>query len=583
MTPPDSILYPLVLSAVISLPLIAGIGLAVKKWQPVSLLAAPWTALPALAAAIWMPADNLSRLSWLLLESHLGIDPTGRIFLLFTAILWIISGSYAKSYLAADKRCAQFFVFFQLSMAGNFGLILSHDAVTFYVFFAMMSFASYGLVVHTGDAKALKAGRAYIILVVIGEVMLFAAFLLLSVSADSLLLKDFQKIQPKNITTLLLLAGFGIKAGALPVHVWLPLAHPAAPTPASAVLSGAMIKAGLLGWLRFLPLGAVAMPEWGALCVAAGLTAAYCAAVVGVTQQNPKTVLAYSSISQMGLITVGVGLSLGWPQLASLALPAVSIYALHHGLAKGVLFLGVGAASASTKHRLAQRLVFSGIVLAALSLAGAPFTSGAVAKISLKLPLESFQANWVSPLAVLLLLAAIGTTFLMARFLYQLIHNTSRHGKLHPGMWVPWTVLVLLSAVLIWFLPGTEKSISNALQGASIWLAFWPVSAGIGISAAVWVWSSRNGWRLPFAIPEGDIICGIPPLNRILNRIGSAAVQRLRANAPATADGFKAPILGRRQIHQSVSRIEGRLVTWQVAGLIFLLVIGLFFLFARIS
>jgi len=106
-----------------------------------------------------------------------------------------------------------------------------------------------------GDAEALQAGRIYMVLVVVGEVLLFAAFIRQTWSVDSLLLKDFSNVRPNGIVIGLILGGFGIKAGALPVHVWLPLAHPAAPTPASAVLSGTMIKAGLLGWLRFLPIG----------------------------------------------------------------------------------------------------------------------------------------------------------------------------------------------------------------------------------------------------------------------------------------------------------------------------------------
>ena len=94
--------------------------------------------------------------------------------------------------------------------------------------------------------------------------------------------------------------GFGIKAGALALHFWLPLAHPAAPVPASAVLSGAMIKAGLLGWLRFLPLGYAALPAAGLGLVGVGLAAALIGAAAGALQRNPKTVLAWSSVARWG-------------------------------------------------------------------------------------------------------------------------------------------------------------------------------------------------------------------------------------------------------------------------------------------
>jgi formate hydrogenlyase subunit 3/multisubunit Na+/H+ antiporter MnhD subunit len=121
-------------------------------------------------------------------------------------------------------------------------------------------------------------------------------------------------------------------AGVYALHVWLPLAHPVAPTPASAVLSGAMIKAGLLGWLRFLPLGEAATPGWGNVCTIAGLAAAFDGVLVGCTQDNAKTVLAYSSISQMGFMTMAVGVGLTVPAVWTQALTATALYALHHAM-----------------------------------------------------------------------------------------------------------------------------------------------------------------------------------------------------------------------------------------------------------
>src|SRR5690606_9904977 len=112
----------------------------------------------------------------------------------------------------------------------------------------------------------------------------------------------------------LLLAGFGVKVGAVPLHMWLPLAHPAAPTPASAVLSGAMSTAGLLGWLRVLPFGDASLPSIGIWVLAAGMLAAFAGVAAGLTQTDAKTALAYSSISQMGLLTMAVGAGLAAPE-----------------------------------------------------------------------------------------------------------------------------------------------------------------------------------------------------------------------------------------------------------------------------
>lgn len=162
---------------------------------------------------------------------------------------------------------------------------------------------------------------------------------------------------------------FGIKAGLIGLHMWLPLAHPAAPVAASAVLSVAMIKAGLIGWLRYLPLGQQALPELGALPILASIAAALLAVPAALVQRDPKVVLAYSSIAKMGTMIAGLGIAVMVPALAPAMIAALIFYATNHGLAKGVLFLGVGVVKGSSSR-------WPLLVLAsnALVLAGAPFT-----------------------------------------------------------------------------------------------------------------------------------------------------------------------------------------------------------------
>jgi len=578
MMPSTLNIYPPLMLAVFGLPLALGIGLSIKRSQPTILRLAPWSAIPALAAVFWVPSDAIVSISWVLLKMHLALDPVGRLFLLFTSLLWLLSGIYAQSYMASDPRRGRFFFFFLLSMAGNLGLIISQDVVSFFVFFAIMSFASYGLVVHNGDTEAFQAGRIYIYLVVIGEILLFTAFILQTGSVDSLLLKDFSNLQPKGLTVGLILIGFGIKAGALPVHVWLPLAHPAAPTPASAVLSGTMIKAGLLGWLRFLPIGSFALPHWGTLCIIAGLLAAYYAVAVGLTQRNPKTVLAYSSISQMGLMTVGVGLGLGWPQTVPMVLPAIGIYAVHHGFAKGALFLGVGVVAAGEGRRLAHRFAAGGLILASLALAGAPFTSGAVAKIALKSSLKDFQGSWISDLNLLLPIAAIGTTLLMTRFLFVVLRQSAAHGRPHFGMWLSWTFTVLLTASAVWLLPVARKAVAMSLQTASLWQALWPVAAGVLLSGSVWFMAARKNWRPVPCIPQGDLLFIIIYLLRQILHFGSLQLKRIKRFILPALKGLQMKRLRLEGIHKLPVRIENWLVNWQTAGLLFVTLIG--FLFA---
>jgi formate hydrogenlyase subunit 3/multisubunit Na+/H+ antiporter MnhD subunit len=564
---------PVLMLAVFGLPLLLAISLSITRWQTMIIRLAPWSALPALAAVGWVPSDAIASISWLLLEVHLGVDPTGRMFLSFTSLLWLLSGIYAQSYLASDPRRVRFFFFFLLSMGGNFGLIVAQDIVSFYVFFALMSFASYGLVVHNGDADALQAGRVYMYLVVIGEILLFTAFILQATSVESLLLKDFSNVRPNGMIVGLLLIGFGIKAGAIPVHVWLPLAHPAAPTPASAVLSGTMIKAGLLGWLRFLPLGIMAMPRWGTLCIIAGLLAAYYAVAVGLTQRNPKTVLAYSSVSQMGLITVGVGLAIGWPQAVPTVLPAIWIYAIHHGFAKGALFLGVGVVGGVEGWRTAHRLALGGMILVSLALAGAPFTSGAVAKIALKLPLKGIQGSWLYSLNLFMPLAAIGTTLLMARFIFIVTRHSSAHGKPRIGVWLSWTVAILLSAAAVWMLPVAREPVLKALKPSMLWQALWPAGTGILISGSAWLMALRGKWRPAKAIPQGDLLYVFSSLFHRIHHFGSSQFHRIVQFVSAVLKDLRGKRPRPQAVHKRIVWIENRLADWQTAALIFVILI----------
>ena len=375
----------------------------------------------------------------------------------------------------------------------------------------------------------------------------------------------------------LLLVGFGIKAGALPVHVWLPLAHPAAPTPASAVLSGAMIKAGLLGWLRFLPIGLSAMTYWGTLCIIAGLLAAFYAVAVGVTQRNPKTILAYSSISQMGLMTVGIGLGLGWPQTVPLVLPAIGIYAVHHGFAKGALFLGMDVLSADDGDRLAHRLDVGRLLLASLALAGAPFTSGAVAKIALKWALNDFQGPWVAGLNLLLPLAAIGTTLLMARFLFVITRHPSAHDRPRVGMWLSWTLTILLTAAVVWLLPAAQKAASKTLQLASLWQALWPVAAGMLISGTIWLRTVRKK-RLPaLSIPQGDLLYVFSYLYRLFLDLSSKRSRQIQRSMYSALKNIQNNRPELQAIRKLPFWFENCLTDWQIASLIFVILIACLF------
>ena len=514
---------------------------------------AAWSAAPALAAALLLPLPT--ELYWpaVLLGMRLGLDATGQLFLLFTALLWLAGGVYALAYLGDKPGRSRFFVYFLLAMAGNLGLILAQDLLAFYVFFALMSFASYGLVVHERTAEALRAGRIYMVLVVVGELLLFVGMVLAVSAAGSTAfdtVRDALVSSPDfELILAMLIAGLGIKAGMLGLHVWLPLAHPVAPTPASAVLSGAMIKAGLLGWLRLLPLGTAELPQWGVVLIAAGFAAAFYGVIVGLGQRNPKTLLAYSSISQMGVMTVGVGLGLAapatWPALGV----AIAFYALHHGLAKGALFLGVGVAGATGTLR-GRAVAAAALALPALALAGAPLTGGMLAKLMLKAQAQVAPTPLDVWVKTIMPWSALATSLLMARLLYLL---WPRAGAVtHPagaGLWAPWLSVIAAVGLVPWLVAPPMPALE---WGAVLWASLWPLALAALVSVAALL-AMRRARRWPGGglpeVPAGDVVILLERgsrwmsarLDRMLQIVyaGAQVVQEMTALSRERAGGIR--------------------------------------------
>lgn len=511
------------------LPLATAALYAVPGLRRATVWLGPWAAAPAVAVGLAGWASIPAGAPNLLLSAAAASGDLTEVFLFFTGLLWCLGGLYAIGYMGREEA-PRFFFYYLLAMSGNIGLVVAGDVVTFYAFYALMSFASYGLVVHAGTAEVRAAGKVYIVLVVVGEILIFPALLVGVMAGGSLLTGDVAAgiaASPyRDVAVALLALGFGIKAGALPLHVWLPLAHPAAPTPASAVLSGSMIKAGLLGLLRLLPLGLVALPGWGQVFMGAGLVAAILALAAGLVQRNPKALLAYSSIGKMGLMLAAVGAALALPQLGAAVLLAVALLAAHHALAKSTLFLSVGLASEAGGADWASRLARVGLVLPALAFAGLPLTSGAVSKVPLKL-LGADAGAWSGAFAAVLPLTAVGTGLLMVRFLWLIWPRAEESGHGHapgPLAWVAWAVSVaaVLLVPVYYGALGHGALWSKSLGAGYAIASLWPLA----LSAAIAVLSLRSGRSLPLVVPAGDLLRLYTPLLRVPGR---AAPSRLKA------------------------------------------------------
>ncbi|HSP25424.1 MAG TPA: complex I subunit 5 family protein, partial [Saliniramus sp.] len=477
----------------------------------------PLAPLPGLACAFLSPRETVTEIPDLLLGVRLGLDGPSALLLGMASFLWLMAGVYAIAYMRDTQKRAVFAGFWCLTLSGNLGVFLALDVATFYVSFAAVSLASYILVVHEGTERALRAGRVYIVLAVVGEAFLLLAFMIGAGAAESLLITDIRLALTdaplRDVAIAALVIGFGIKAGLMPLHVWLPLAHPAAPTPASAVLSGAIVKAGIFGLMQFLPHGE-ALAVWGYVLVAMGLASAYAGVLLGLTQNNAKAVLAYSTISQMGLViaVIGAGMAAEDPLPALLA---ASLYAAHHGLAKGALFLSVGVVGATGRAALAP--VLAVIILVALSVAGFPLTGGALAKGEIKGPLD------IGVAATLLTLSATGTALLLIRYIVLARRQIADdpHARAEPLLAIPFIACAIAALVLPWliFPEYSGHARSYVLTLATLWGAAWPVAlAGLIAYAAI-----RFRLRPPY-VPEGDL--AVP-----LERGATAAVAGSRRGA----------------------------------------------------
>lgn len=505
----SSVLFPLLLAA-------ACLSARFRARALSMLVVAPW---PALLSVLVVPEGRFAffpapfRLT-------LVLDQPGAILLGGAALLWSAAGAYAASLMARDPAAPRFAIWWLLTLTGSLGLFIVGDVVNFYLLFTLASLSAYGLIIHEQSAAAQRAGVIYVALALLGEAFLLIALVMLAAGHPDAnpqirsVVADLAANPMQDGIVMLFILGFALKMGLVPLHVWLPLAHPAAPTPASAVLSGVVVKAGVIGLIRFLPFE-TGVQALGNVLIGVGLVTAYYGVAVGITQPRPKTVLAYSTVSQMGLLAVLLGTALATADPAGMNLTAY--YAVHHTLVKGGLFLGLGILAASGGRR--RRLILLLMAVLALSLGGMPLTSGALAKLAVK---PIFGYGWLAGATTL---AAAGSTALMLHFL--LIVSPDTAGKpaasLPPlGQFVPWLVVLAASLVIPWSLyPAVSgESFAALLKPEALWKLSWPMLLGAVVMLLVRRWPARLG-----TVPEGDIVglaeLGRPLARGISNRIGS--------------------------------------------------------------
>lgn len=314
-----------------------------------------------------------------------GLDPLSSFFLLPLLLLTAASAFYGPGYLKGHGEVRFHWFCFSLLAAGMAGVLIARNAVLFLLAWETMSLSSYLLVI--SDRKRPEAGRAgwiYFVTAHIGTAFLFALFLTLSLKSGSF---DFGSWNPgafgpagESLVFLLALVGFGLKAGFIPFHVWLPIAHPEAPSHVSALMSGIMIKMGIYGILRILMLLAPFQAWWGVLLIGLGALSGVLGVLFAISQHDIKRLLAYHSVENIGIILLGIGLgivgsSCNMPHVALLGMAGALLHVVNHALFKSLLFLGAGSIIRQTGSGDLNRL---GGLIRSMPLTGVLFLCGSI-------------------------------------------------------------------------------------------------------------------------------------------------------------------------------------------------------------
>ncbi len=366
----DAIVSPTGFFTLISLFAAGGIGALMLNKRDA--LANRWNSFFAIAGSIWGILFSLgamysssaliftSGVSALpLLELTFTIDKLAAFFVFVICLIAMLCSLYGFGYVKQYYQkygLGTFGFFYQLFIIGMLLVVTSANALWFLMAWEMMSVASYFLVVYEHrDPNNVKAGLLYLIMTHIGTACIIFAFVVLgkytgsysfsAISAGSALIPA----AVKNIVFLLLTIGLGTKAGIIPFHIWLPSAHPAAPSHVSGLMSGVMIKTGIYMMIRmFFDVLQPVPTWWGMTIVVIGAVSSLLGVLYALTEHDIKRLLAYHSIENIGIILLGLGasltfLSLHVPMLAVLGLVAALFHVLNHATFKSLLFLGAGS------------------------------------------------------------------------------------------------------------------------------------------------------------------------------------------------------------------------------------------------
>src|SRR5580704_17447521 len=354
------------------------------------------------------PAELTLPLGLPWLGVHLRVDALGAFFLAVVNLGGTAASLFALGYGRHEVAPLRVLPFYPVFLAAMNLVVLADDAFMFLFSWELMSLASWAIVTAHHEIPAnVRAGAIYLLMASFGTLCLLLAFGVLAGENGAYAFATIRGVQaaPVNaaVATILVLIGTGSKAGLVPLHVWLPLAHPAAPSHVSALLSGVMTKIGVYGFIRIV-FDLIGEPTpWSALLVLAlGGATAVLGVLYALMQHDLKRLLAYSTVENIGIIFIGLGLALGFRSNgmilpAALALTAALFHVLNHSLFKSLLFFGAGAVLVATNERNMEHL---GGLIHRMPQTAVVFLIGC-ASISALLPFNGFVSEWLTFQAIL--------------------------------------------------------------------------------------------------------------------------------------------------------------------------------------
>ncbi|MCI8490906.1 MAG: NADH dehydrogenase [Lachnospiraceae bacterium] len=354
---------------------------------------------------------------------HFSLDGFRSVYGVAAAFMWMMTLLFSREYLGHEEHIGRYYFFQLMTLGATLGVFLSADLFTTFIFFEVMSFTSYVWVVQEETKGAVKAAGTYLAVAVIGGMVLLMGLFLLYHTLGTLEMSELllaaaacEKKDILYIAGVCTLVGFGAKAGAFPLHIWLPKAHPVAPAPASALLSGILTKAGIFGVLAVSCNIFLHDAQWGLLLLSLGLLTMFGGALLAVFSVDFKRTLACSSMSQIGFILIGIGMQGILGEENALAVRGTLLHMVNHSLIKLTLFMIAGVVVMNI-HKLnlneirgfGRKKPFLNLcfLAGALGIAGIPLFNGYVSKtllhesivegIEVFAPLEGFlkMSEWI--------------------------------------------------------------------------------------------------------------------------------------------------------------------------------------------